>query len=702
MDITSREKAIIELIIKTSGKHTVLSIASSLNVSTRTIQRDLKATERIIEKFGLRLTRNMDQGLSIEGKNEQIYRLIQHLAGSTPIDQPPLEKKLRLLLAVYEEELFKIQTLASHLGVSSATLAIYLDELAEWLEIFQLQLTRKRGVGVELNGTEANKRRALVHFFLQYFHDEFIEKLFILEKGSPSEEKILHYFYPDDLLEVLTLVNLSFHKTQARVTDRAYLEVVLHIYITLKRTDAHFFLEEDVNLLEKDVAIEYDLMLMISRELERKLDMSLTKRDILFLALILKGTKLQGAEAEPENILLAQLIKNVIRSVSNQLQVNLTDDFSLFQGLLAHMEPALFRIEQKMESFNPLKEEIKRKYPVLFMAVKNSVKEEFKSIHHFPEDEIAFMVLHFGSALLMQEEYLTIKALVICPTGIGTSKMLASRIKKEIAEIDTVDIKSIKEITEHVDLQSYDVIISTVRLPFIDAEYVLVNPLLSTENIETIKSFIQNNIEDIAKGEKYKKIERHSVFLSRVKKNMNLHDMLHDMKGIQQSIESIMQNYRFYRMGHSESQEIILKKMLQIAEKENLLTDSGDILNSLKEREKRGGLGIPQTNLALFHARNEHVRELIFRIAHLPNPCLVRGMDGNMVMMKNLLLMLAPLELSNRQQEIISLISTNIIETEEAILIFSSANEELIYKRLESIFADYLQSNFKIIDRGMM
>lgn len=702
MDITSREKAIIELIIKTSGKHTVLSIASSLNVSTRTIQRDLKATERIMEKFGLRLTRNMDQGLSIEGKNEQIYRLIQHIAGSTPIDQTPLEKKLRLLLAVYEEEHFKIQTLATHLGVSSATLAIYLDELAEWLEVFQLQLTRKRGVGVELHGTEANKRRALVHFFLQYFHDEFIEKLFILEKGSSSEEKILHYFYHDELLEVLTLVNATFHKTQVRVTDRAYLEVVLHIYITLKRTDAHFFLEEDVILQEKEVAIEYDLMLMISRELERKLDVSLTKRDILFLALILKGTKLQGAEAEPDNILLAQLIKNVIRSVSNQLQVNLTEDFSLFQGLLAHMEPALFRIEQKMESFNPLKEEIKRKYPVLFMAVKNSVKEEFKSIDYFPEDEIAFMVLHFGSALLMQEEHLTIKALVICPTGIGTSKMLASRIKKEIAEIDSIDIKSIKEISEHVNLQAYDVIISTVRLPFINKEYILVNPLLSTENIDTIKSFIQNNIEAIAKGEKYKKIERHSVPSSVVKKNIDLQDMLEDIKSIQQSIESIMQNYRFYRMNHSESQELILNKMLQIAEKENLVTESEDILYSLKEREKRGGLGIPQTNLALFHARNEHVRELIFQIAHLPNPCLVRGMDGNMVMMKNLLLMLAPLELSNRQQEIISLISTNIIETDEAILIFSSANEELIYKRLESIFSNYLQANFKINDRGMM
>ncbi len=79
MYITSREKSIIEQIIKISGKHTAFSIATSLNVSKRTIQRDLKSVERIVEQFGLKLARDSHQGLSIEGKNEQIFRLVQFL-----------------------------------------------------------------------------------------------------------------------------------------------------------------------------------------------------------------------------------------------------------------------------------------------------------------------------------------------------------------------------------------------------------------------------------------------------------------------------------------------------------------------------------------------------------------------------------------------------------------------------------------------
>lgn len=694
MYITSREKAIIEFIVKTSGKHTALSIASSLNVSARTIQRDLKAVEKIVSEFGLTLTRNVNQGVVIEGKNEQIFRLIQHLTSSEPIDELPQEKKLRLLLAILEEDLYKTQVLAGYLGISTATLTAYLDELAGWLSRFQVSLTRRRGVGVELHGTEANKRRALAHFLLQYFHEELIEKLFLLEKGKLGEDRILHYFEADDLRHVNSIVQTVFKGAPARFADSGYLEIVLHTCISLKRTLSGFPVERK-NLLETEVTVEYGLIQEVTSRLGQAFDCAFSEGDILYLARILKGTKWSGTEAFPyDSIVLAQMIRNVIKSVSEQLHVDLNKDFSLFQGLLAHMEPSLYRIKQNMESYNPLRDEIKRKYPVLFMAVKNSLEEEFTDIDQFSDDEIAFIVLHFGSALVMQEEHLSIKALLICPTGIGTSKMLKSRLKKEVAEINVIEIKSIKEISEGANLKKYDLILSTVRLPFIHAEYILVNPLLSEENILTIKNYLKNNIESFTKGKQYQELAENGQQTDQ--SNVSLAAMLEEIRDIQESIQSLIQNFRFYRMDGEASQEQILAKMLVNAEGDQLLTNPEDVLQSLREREQKGGLGIPETNMALFHARSQNVRRLIFQIAHLPDPCLVKGMDGKEVAMKNLLLMLAPDELSRREQEILSLISTNIIETEEAILLFSSANEEMIFKKLESIFTEYLQSHFKI------
>lgn len=266
--------------------------------------------------------------------------------------------------------------------------------------------------------------------------------------------------------------------------------------------------------------------------------------------------------------------------------------------------------------------------------------------------------------------------------------------KKEISEINQIEIMSIKDIKSQVDLKSYDMIISTVRLPFINVEYTLVNPLLTEANIATIKSFLQNHIASLTTGKQYAEVDH---FPKVYEENLGLNDMLQDLKDVQQSVEAIANHFRFYRRERWESQEEILEAMLQKAEEESLLENRTDVLKSLRERETLGGLGIPQTNIALFHARNKHVHQLIFQITHLPNPCLVKGMDGNDVLMKNLILMLAPAELSLREQEILSLISTSIIETDESLLIFSSANEDLIYNKLKSILVKYIETNFKIM-----
>lgn len=97
--------------------------------------------------------------------------------------------------------------------------------------------------------------------------------------------------------------------------------------------------------------------------------------------------------------------------------------------------------------------------------------------------------------------------------------------------------------------------------------------------------------------------------------------------------------------------------------------------------------------MALFHCRDESVSQLLFQVVHLDTPSAVKGMDGRDVHMTNLLLMLTPVELSAREQEIMSLISSSLIESEAAMMIFSSSNEGVIRGKLEELFYEYLQNN---------
>ncbi|CAN7509086.1 BglG family transcription antiterminator [Rossellomorea sp. LjRoot5] len=685
MFITSREKSIIELIVKTSGKHTVYSLSAFLNVSGRTVQRNLKSIESILKQFHLELKRTANEGLFIDGKNEHIYRLIQNLADVHPTDETPEERKLNLLIILlHEGPSFKKQVLARQLGISVTTLSSYLDELADWLQKYGITLTRKRGVGVELVAEEADKRHALASFFLVHFYEDIIEALYGMQQGLHLDEPVLGYFKPDYLLAVDKVVNHHLADEQITLTDSDYIGLVVHICLTVQRTEEDFGLQQR-EPSEEEALGEFQLMDMICRELKQRLSVSINHLDVQFLTVILKGSKVQDPEVVYyDSILLGHLIKNVIKDVSEDLHVDLSDDFSLFQGLLAHMGPSIFRLQQELDLFNPLTDEIRKKYPVLFLAVKKSLEMEFKDIS-FPDDEVAFIVLHFGSAMLMNEEKVNIQAVVVCPTGIGTSKMLASRIQRELSMINKVEILSIKDF-QTANLEEYDIVISTVRLPFTEVEYILVSPLLSEKDIGFIQSYLQNNVEKLTR-KKYLKPSPKSDGKAEVRM------LLQEIKDVHSSMEAILTNFRVYRKQSTGNHVRILSEMVDQVNRDGLLQQPRAVLDQLMEREKKGGLGIPNTNMGLFHCRDDNVNKLIFQVAHLDEPCKIKGMDGAEMEMKSLLLMLAPEVLSRREQEILSLISTSLIEDHRSMMIYSSTNEAIILKKLEEIFLDYLQTN---------
>ncbi|MFP7444446.1 BglG family transcription antiterminator [Bacillus infantis] len=687
MFITSREKSIIELIIKTAGKHTALTLASYLNVSARTVHRDLASVVKVLRQFGLELGRTPDEGLVISGRNEDVFRLVQTMAETIPTDQTPQERKLLILLELLKGEPFKLQPAAKEVGISVTTYTAYLDELAGWLESYRLSVRRKRGVGVELSGKESDIRKALADYYLIYFNEELIESLFLLDAGSWNKPRVLYYFRSKFLYAADRLAGRRINKGQSRLADSDYIGILVHLCISLQRTEGDFCIEDDL-IEPPDIKEEANLIASLGNELADEFSVCLAEQDIRFLAIVLKGSKLQAPDSvHYDSVMIGQSVKNIIQHVSAQLNADLTGDFSLFQGLLAHMETSIFRIRQNMGMHNPLTEDIKKKYPALFLAVKNSLEQEFRDIS-FPDDEAAFIALHFGSVLLLREEQLSVHALIICPTGIGTSKMLASRIKKELPEIRSVEISSIKEI-QQTDLNSYDIIFSTVRLPYTDLEYILVNPLLEEEDILAAKGFLQKHIGELAASRTF---SPESSYPKQKERSIGLGQMLSDLGDVQNSIKEILRNFRFYFFPEAADHEEVVSQMVHSAKEQGSLSESSKVITRLREREKLGGLGIPKTGLALFHCRHEAVKELIFQVSRLGRAVQLKGMDGRMMEADNLLLMLAPESLSPRQQEIVSLISTSLIENDEAMLIFSSGSEEAIKKRLEEIFLDYIQN----------
>lgn len=695
MFMTAREKAIVELIIKKNGRHSIASIADYLHVSTRTIQRDLKSIEKTLIPF--ELTIENDNGLSIVGTNQNIYRLIQELIKFNPIDLSLEERRLLAYIKLLDSDgPIKLAPLAKEMGVSITTLGTDLDDLTDWLKKYEIILDRKKGVGVEIIGREKEKRKALVSYLLIYFHNELIDNLFLLSSDQIPSDRILFCLKKEYLKVIDKVVYQYINRIELKLADSDYIAFIIHICIALQRIEKGYHLSEriqDIELIKNSE--EYSILTHIQNDLYEKLSIKMNDYELYFLVSVLKGSKI----VEPENtyydrVFISRSVKKMILDVSGQLNVDLSVDFSLFQGLMAHMEPTIYRLSKGLTYFNPLTEEIKQMYPLLFMAVNSSVNKIFAH-YSFSEDEIAYIVLHFGSALELKKEDVEIHALIVCPTGIGTSKMLASRIKNEVPEITSSDIISLKEI-HTIDWSKYQIIISTILLPIQGKfDYVHVNPLLYEKDIETIHSYLSTHIQQITKQNIYSAQMNGSESKRAHNSKMSLYSFMDEIDLSQKSIRTLLQNFSVARMQNEPTYDLLIKKMVENEAEKGIVMNVDDVFQQLKSREAKGGLGIPQTNMALFHCRHDQVKEMTFRIAHLEDPYTLLGMDGNKMDVRNILLLLAPETLSELELEILSMVSAIIVENKKTIMIFSSANEKLIRSKLEESFLNFLHNKFE-------
>ena len=93
--------------------------------------------------------------------------------------------------------------------------------------------------------------------------------------------------------------------------------------------------------------------------------------------------------------------------------------------------------------------------------------------------------------------------LVVCSSGIGTSRVLATRLTQTFSEIGETTQASLSDLKQ-LNLKSYDGIISTIGLE-IEEPYITVNPLLPDQDINYVAHYLNTRYSS-----DYKKTEINS------------------------------------------------------------------------------------------------------------------------------------------------------------------------------------------------
>ncbi|CAM3249714.1 BglG family transcription antiterminator [Sporolactobacillus spathodeae] len=689
MFLTNREKAIIELLLKTSGRHTTLSIASYLQVSVRTVIRDLKKIEKTLDPLGLRLEQEKNNSLRITGPDQSVYKLVQKLSTIQPLDLSTKERRLLLLLeAMRQNEPIKIGPLAKDLGISVTTLASYLNDLDEWLKDFDLSLVRKRGVGLQLEGTERSKRMALGNFYLTYFNEELIEEIFRVNKPEDATKRlILHYFKPNYLAEIDRVTRKYIREMYAELADSDYIGFLLQVCIAYQRyASGHQIGKPDQlesNWSENTEA--YPIINQITSVLEERLTIRLSEWEKTFLTIVLRSSRFQNAESlYYDRVITGQNVKQLIQHVSKKLHWDMTRDFSLFQGLLAHLEPSVFRIRKNMPAPNPLTDQVKAQFPTLFSIVSECLDQVFPDIA-FPDEETAYIVLHFGAAIEQGRKAAKIRTLVVCPTGIGASRMLATLLNKEFPEAVSLSVSSIGDMNK-LDLHHFELILTTVHLPKQPIPCILVNPLLSKENIKEIREVIhglqKQHLLPVPFSKRQKKVEK--------KQERPLEALMNKTETAIRSIRGLLRDFQVMTLQQADTVEEVLQTVMNDLKEKRVVGDPDQVVRKLLMREKVAGLAIPETTMALYHCLDQTVDHITFQIAHTETAFRLLSMDGSYQVVSDILILIAPDPMTPLEQEIISTVSASLVADRESMLLFASANEKLIRTKLENNFYQFL------------
>ncbi|GAB7387488.1 mannitol operon transcriptional activator MtlR [Bacillaceae bacterium] len=698
MYVSARERKILQLLLGEKNEITVKELAAAVEVSERTVHRDLKNVEEILRAFGLALEKRAGVGIRINGPAEKKKELEFFLCRTPQREFTPEERQTILLCSLLaSEEPLKLVALADELNVTVATVSHDLTKVSDWLRSFDLTLIRKRGYGVQIEGSETAKRRAMSSLLMENMEETDLLAFLssqIRRKSARQEKTATERLFGIVEKEILLLAEKAVEEIRDELpyslADSAYIGLVVHLALALERLRQGEKIEMDPQTLEAlKKTREYRIAARIIEKLRKALALEIPEAEIGYIAMHLKGAKLrndQELDLEDTNFFLALQARDLIDYVSERTNVALRKDPSLFQGLIAHLQPAIYRITQKLGIHNPLLEEIKRGYGELFTIVKEGVNKTFPGLS-VPEAEIGFLVLHFASSLERINEEKEMRALIICSSGIGSSKMLASRIKKELPEIKRLHYASVFDLSA-VALDDYDVIISTIPLAEFPGEYILVNPFLSERDVKKIRARLQRRLVERRKNETLPLQDAAADYSASFQE-------IHEYAGI---IRTILEGFRLTVGENPQRIDTALRTACRDLERLGVIEYPEAVVASLLEREKAGGLGIPRSFLALFHTRSPYVRKPSFTITAWKKPLEIRAMDGTRTLVTNLLLMLAPENSSKKTLEVLSYISALIIESEKSMALFGSQNRKAIASYLSDRFREFLRK--KIDGRG--
>jgi mannitol operon transcriptional antiterminator len=503
--LSPRLLRLLELLLRSGDPVKVDVLASALGASRRTVFRELENADSALGGFEAVLTSVPGRGIAFSGSDEARQNLMEALADYRPQPASKKERLLRLLVELIANsgKVQKLYYYSSSLDVSESTVSNDLDELETWLGGRGLSITRKSGLGVQCDGAEEALRAALVSRFM-------------LDGDSGGKSYTSAFGFPGEDIE--TGVREILRRKSALIdwmTPESFCLISLYLMTMVVRVqNGNFVSNGQVPAGDFRNALAGEL----AGETENEFSITLPETERQALSGWIQACRSkQESPLEPGPVdqqdLIQHLVMRMIDRFDPPVAVILKTNEQLTRLLSRHLESALPRLKGGIELPNPLEAELIKHYPEVYEKTRRAAKvlEEQLGIP-VPSYEISFIQIHFLAALTVLGERnvrrRSLRAGIVCVSGIGMSYMLAYQLRKRFkGELEV-------EVSPYDEKDSWagaDFLISTIPLTETDKPIVRIRTIMEEEDYQKI----QEAIDTFAFTEGEAEVPKQSVFLEK-------------------------------------------------------------------------------------------------------------------------------------------------------------------------------------------
>lgn len=694
MYLSKREKLLLTLLMNQPSGVTVSFLIEKLDVSRRTVYRELSNAEETLNNFGLKLVKDA-KGYIISGDKENLDKLRNSISEKKLLDDFSKKQRQRILiikLLLAEDEL-KIDGLAIDLGVSASTIQSDLQSIEQMFQEYKIEVERRKSLGIIAHADEISLRLIISGLISIEFNEFNFFRLFdeannIIEERYHSLSNVFLEVIDQKALEISFKSIRQYEKFRFdEVTDTQLQNLIILLALTAMRIKGgHTIKYQDNKIKQKreknKVLAEYlldELTLQYSNFI-------VTEEEINFLTSQIEGLNvpLKHEFSESYDINLIYKTRELIRSVSDEMNRDLREDKALYNDLLAHINASLSRDQSPIyKKSNPLLDKIYYEFTELSHVVEKHLKRLFLDID-FHANDVLYIVIHFASAFERTAEINDLSILIVCSSGVGTAKILESRLVKNIPEINAVDISTVSNLYKH-NFEEYDLILSTIFLNGFEQEYKVVTPLIMDDEMENIKTIIAQKIS-------YK--QSHRKVVSRNTNTIQSLDQFDEFNNFYRRtsiINAILHSFNVKTIKNKPSIRDMLEYICSNLEEEIIL-EQEPVVQKLERRLNQAPIGIPDTQMALFHCIDSGIKQPFFSIYDLEEPINIQDMSHSNMKLTRVLLMLGPEPIDEMAQEILGTISGSIVENQFNLQLFNEGSREVLEQFISQLFLSILKN----------